>query len=374
MKSNKGYILLNKGTASNDAGYLFTQILFWILFVLWCGESWNWNYPAYLEYYNNYIYYYDSVEYEKLYAYLVITFNNLGFHFKYLYFFLYGIGLLLMRNVVNKYLGSNGWAFYILFFIYPTVTAVAAFRNTVAMFILIYAFPFLMSGKKWDGIKYAALIYIASLIHQSAIVYLLLLLVLFYDNKKIKKILLGFYFAALIVSIALLFIPSLLGNLQSFMQMFIEEGENEGLTKRMGYINDVGGLGFLVFGFFQVFCIYIVNEFRKLYQTYIGHGDVAERFAYLVLFADCLFLFSVVFVKMDSTFSRIFQSLIPLNQIVIILLYNRLRARGLGRRVQLLFTSFVIVFLAFAYFRGSYMFQYNIVPMFTNNWILSLDF
>lgn len=363
---------LNKDHSSY--GYVFSQILFWILFILICGESWNWNYPAYQEHYDNYLTYYNTLDYEILYSFLVHKFNDFGLHFKYLYFFLYGVGLLLMRTVVNRYLGKYGWIFYILFFIYPTVTAVAAFRNTVAMFILIYAFPFLISGKKWDGIKYILLVFLASLIHQSAIVYLLLILVYPFQNKVIRRFLFAAYVVGLVVGTALLFLPSLLGNFQSLMQMYLEDSENEGLVARIGYIETSGGLGFLIFGSFQVFCIYIVYKFRNLYLTHIGHGDVAERFAYLVLFADCLFLFSLVFVKMDSTFSRLFQNLIPLNLIVIILLYERLKSHGLGQRVQLLYSSFVIVLFAFAYFRGAFMFKYNIVPMFTDNWILRLDF
>ena len=354
-------------------GRLFSEIVFWVLFVLICGESWNWNYPAYYDSYVDYQLHYEDVTIEQGYAFLVRLFNSWHLHYKYLFLFLFGSGLLLMRNVVKRYLGQNGWIFYLLFFLFPTCNAVAAFRNSVSMFILTFAFPFLLSDKKIDAIKFIALIFLASTIHQTALIYLLLLLK-YPFQKHFWRVFLWICFAV-VMFFALLFtlLPSYLSTFQPLLLLFVSENELLD-SARSVYISSSAGYGYVLYTGFQLFCIYIVYKLRDLYRRRVAVNDEIDKFASLTLFANTLYLFLMVFIKMDSTFFRFFQNLVPINYIAIIAMYKQLYLKPKRNKAQSIYLLFLFVLVAFAIFRGAPWFEYNIVPMFLDNWILQLNF
>lgn len=361
----------NKNIKQNE---FVSNIVFWILFLLICGESSNWNYPAYENHYISYKTYYEDFNHELLYVYFVRLFNEIGLDFKYLFLFLFGTGLLLMRNVVNRYIGQYGWIFYTLFFIFPTCNAVAEFRNSIAMFILTFGFPYLISGKKTDILKFILLIFISFSFHQTSIIYIILLLIFLYDRPKWRFILTIVYFLGLLLCFYLLFFSSALESVKILFATYMEESDIDGLTNRIGYIENTANWGFIIFGSFHLFITYTVYRLRKLYRQNIIVDDVKDRFASLVIFADLLFVFVIVLIKVDSTFYRLLQNLILLNYIAILMMYKNINGalnRNIGRRV---YFCFFIILLLFALFRGSSYFEYNILPMFLDNWILGLNF
>lgn len=374
MQAEASINKLKKSSASAAyQGRMFSDIIFWVLFVLICGESWNWNYPAYYDSYVDYNLYYEDVTIEQGYAFLVRLFNSWHLHYKYLFLFLFGSGLLLMRNVAKRYLGPNAWIFYLLFFLFPTCNAVAAFRNSVSMFILTFAFPFLLSDKKAGAVKYVALIFLASTIHQTALLYLLLLLK-YPFQKRFWRIFLWICFT-IVMSIALLFtlFPSYLSTFQPLLLLFVSDNEILD-SARTVYISSSAGYGFVIYSGFQLFCIFIVYKFREMYRRRVAVNDRIDKFASLTLFANTLYLFLVVFIKMDSTFFRFFQNLMPINYIAIIAMYKQLYIRPNHNNVQSVYLLFLVVLIAFAIFRGAPWFEYNILPMFLDNWILQLNF
>lgn len=76
-----------------------------------------------------------------------------------------------------------------LFFIFPAMFDAELFRWLSGMCLIIYAFPYLIRGQnKYDYIMYVALVLLATSLHTSCIFFLMYLMVLMKDEKKIISI------------------------------------------------------------------------------------------------------------------------------------------------------------------------------------------
>ncbi|AVT48945.1 EpsG family protein [Shewanella baltica] len=173
MKS-KGFNLLDT---------LFFILLFCLAWLLYGGNQWNGDRDAYELYYvRNSIYPWGI---EILYGYLNIIFNNLGFSFQIFqvvisFFTLFFTAIYLKK--VSRYAAISFLVYFSLMFPLDYVLM----RTSLSYAIVLNALLLLFRGRK--GL-YVFLIIIATLIHQSAIFFLIFI----FANNNIKKNNIPFY-------------------------------------------------------------------------------------------------------------------------------------------------------------------------------------
>lgn len=349
-----------------------STLAFIVFFVLYCGSSSNYNLPIYQQNYETLFGPSLQDVSEWLYYSFEVIGNSLQISFKYFHFILTATAILILQSVVRKWIGEYALLFYLLFFIFPVGEAISAFRDGLAMCLLTLAFPYLADFKKRNIIIYATIIFIASAIHRSFVIYYLFLLVGFFDNIKntsIKSSIKSIYRIFIIVCVGLAFMPSLLSSVMNSVAEFVSDTEKLG-DQSVGYFEGLGNWGFLLYIGFQLICIYTLYKMRLLSEDYLTSNDKVNNLTRMVLYCDIFLLFLVIAYKANSNFFRIFWNLMPINYISLILLSQNSKSK----KKSMLFVVFFIFIWVFGINWGTAFFEENYYPMFNDNWILKLDF
>ena len=335
-----------------------------------CGSYISYNSVIYEYAYNSK----DTMSFEWLYSYLSTLGHDLHLRFKYFYFILYGVGLLLLKRVTSRYLGPYQWIFFLMFFLYPLAECRSALRNSMSMFLLLYAFPFLLRGRFKDIVVFISLLIIATGFHRTSFFYFLFLLYIPYKNEVIfssrtYKIV---YYIIIVLSFIACFISSISSGFESFLYTFLDNSDDEALSARAGYLMGETGYGFLLFGGYQVLWVLLLYLMKKrlkqlLEVQYLG---AVEDFINLVLFMDIILLPLVIGYKFNGNFFRLFMNVVPLNYMGFILLLKSTRFHVMN----LMLILFLLIILIVGIQQSMFSFEMNINSMFVNNWLLQLNF
>lgn len=152
---------------------------------------------------NNYRFGYENnllIGKEPLFDAIQIAFYSTGASFEIFRITWETVMLVLLFFGIKKYTEYYGLAL-VLFFILPFSGFTTQLRSSMAAAILIVGFYLLLRREKWDLLKYAVVVFFASLIHRMALFYLLLLIPCLtkLDAKRWKIIMYIVSFVATIV-------------------------------------------------------------------------------------------------------------------------------------------------------------------------------
>lgn len=360
----------NKYLTGASSGAILSGFVFAVLFILVCGSyiSYNSNVYEYAYKYN------DTMSFEWLYSFLSNLGYSLHIQYKYFSFILYGLGLLLLKSVVSKFLGPNEWIFYLLFFLYPLAECRSALRNSMVMFIIIYAYPYLLRGRLRDLLFFLLLLIIATGFHRTAYFYFLFLLYIPYKSRYLYHT--NFYRVVYFVIIAFAFIacfiPSISNGFQTFFYDFLDKSEDKALNARSGYFTTDTHFGFLLYGGYQLLWILLLYMMKQRVKKKQGdkHLGAVEVYINLILFMDIILLPLVIGYKFNGNFFRLFMNIVPLNYIGLILLLKSTRSHVM----DVLMVLFLSIIMYVGIQQSMFSIELNIHSMFVNNWLLKFDF
>lgn len=368
----------NQPNGLQNRGIRFSDVVFIIFVVLSCGSFISFNGPVYIDDYYECKFYTSTSDLfsysESIYIYLMKFFASQELEYKYFILLLLGVGFLLIHTVARRYLGNNAWLFYLLFFIYPLGESRSTIRNTVALCIMTYVIPFLSNDDLKSKIKYIIGVIIAMGFHQTAVIYFVLLLKYPYESlssinkKRANKL----FIIGISVLVAACFIPAIMEPLKQGMDMVLAGSELD--ESRGNYFEEQGRFGFLLYGGWQCVFIYML---RRLLAIRICHdkdfvGTPIYRFVNNVILCSSILLFMVFFYKMNNNFFRIFMNIIPLNYIALLALNQNGKYGIMYKDFKVI--ACIIIVLTLGWNDTLIYLDENIMPMFTDNWLLSLDF
>ncbi|WP_313893775.1 EpsG family protein [Psychrobacillus sp.] len=314
--------------------FIFLFIIMWLLFG---GNTWNADYANYSRLYND-ISEFSSRNTEvgfyifsKICSLMGLSYNT--------FLMIYSlVGMLLIASTIKKY-SNNDTLALMLIFIFPFLIDIVQIRNFMAMAILIYSIPYLVSGKLKDLLKYIFFIFLAFCFHKTALFYLILLLTKIKSIRKIIFFSFSFLIVALIGKSAIVSVFSQILNLERY-GVYLSNSESPVVT-------------FILFLYIFTNILLIgyvarkmnTNKYKEFSDSYGLRKYDQGKFANLILKINILGTISLVFISMDINFLRLFRNLIPLNLIVFTMMKPRNRfTTNLNEFVHsILFFSLIII-------------------------------
>lgn len=163
---------------------------------------------------DNYDYYYYLRGYEKaslgllgsinngsyLLTIIMSLFSKLGLNYNQFRMAITAIEILMISSTLNRYLKYQS-LFWTALIVFPGWWMSTLFRHTFALTILIFGIKYLIEDEKFNTVKFLVCVIFAGLIHSSFWIYLTLILVKYFDRKKIL-------FSISLVTIVLIFARS----------------------------------------------------------------------------------------------------------------------------------------------------------------------
>ena len=355
-------------SSGHSIGRVFSNFIFIVFFILVCGSYVTYNSPVYEGYYKNG----DAADFEWLYGWLSTTGYVYHIDYKYFVFVLFGIGLLMLRKTASKYLSGNDFLLFLLLFIYPLSEIRSAFRNSLAMFVVIYAFPLITTYKVKDLIKFYALLFIATGFHKTSYLYFILGLIPLYQSLGVhlRKTVKYIYVALIVLSVIICFSSSIINSLQPILISFTTEYDLARNDSQASYFENIADYGFIMYGLYQLSWVLILTYLKNKY-LFSYRQSSAYRFLETLIIADVLLLVMVIGYKFNGNFFRIFMNLVPLNYIALILSCKLSNVSMFN--YKFLFWACLTVIILFGISQTIIFFDYNILTMFTENWLLRLN-
>lgn len=355
---------------------IISYILFLLSVILVAASTKTHDYISYSKNYYGYM----NSNFEVGYTYISNFLFSLGVSFDIFKLITMGIGMILIRSTAKKILGSEMlWIYYILYMIYPLALDSPAIRNTLAMSITIFAFPYLIDKKRGSGIKYMLLIFVASLFHGTARFYYLLIVLRIYNKQhSIINKLLRLSFAILILNaiIMSLYKPYLTIVL-NIMEQFLVSNDYMDIKKTV-YFDIVGNFGFLLFAGYQLLSIYVIKHITNIFESRLRDVNSPNKnenmklynFAKYLLYCDVLLLLLVPVYRVNSNYFRLFRNIIPLIYISILSSLRNVKSHKI--KTIAIIALFFVATIVFAYLQIEPEKEIIFFTLFSDNWIINL--
>jgi len=200
-------MLINKYDKKKSIMIVFLTMLALVIFV---GNTDNADF-ANLE--NRYLYG-DWDDYSQNPGFYLVARILRGFGFSYFWFHAIEavIGIMLLARFLKRYSNNPAITFF-LYMIYPFLLDIVQIDNFLSYVIVLNGFKFLEAEDKMKTIKYILIIFLASLFHGMALIYLIFLLV---KVKKVKNILLTVIFICGLLYVNIQTLPNIIAYLPFF--------------------------------------------------------------------------------------------------------------------------------------------------------------
>lgn len=195
------------------------------------------------------------------------------------------------------------------------------FRNSIALFGLIYLSGILVENKKtfWSKVVFIVGILLISQIHTAFLSYLIFLPMLSRRKLTYGKII-------FVCSIGLLLLTILNGNRVPFLDVlyswFLSESDNR------TYVNAGGHFIFILPATIHAFTTLLLAYYSKQVIWNKDHlSQFREKYTKFILANDLCFFCVVPLIIMNTTFYRIIRNLFPMNIIAIYFIYSNTKAK-----------------------------------------------
>jgi hypothetical protein len=321
---------MNKSIIQFDF-YIFT-ILFMFAWVLYGGNLWNGDREAYELYYAR-----DDISQwgvEILYGYINIYFHKAGVTFQVFQIFISFITILITSIYFRKTSVLLGVSFLLYFFLMFPLDYVLM-RTSLAYAIVLNAFNVLAQGRKY---RYIGLIFIATLIHQSAILFLIFLLA--NDGSKLKNI-----YNYVIYSVLLIFLTLALSNYNLFAAKLVEHFSYYQTTWK----TIVSSIIYHSFSIFLVIANFKKKRECNKYDCFIRNVNVVSMLIF------CLYFQADIFV-------RVFRLLVFIN--VVYFVQNIFK----DRKISIYTCVYIPFFSLYLFYYYVYpTLQYSLYPLIKSN-------
>ncbi len=306
---------------------IFRDLFFVLLAIIMVFNNYN---PDYLPYFNRYNM--NIGEHEILYTWLVHLGNRINISFTMFHGILVIIGLILIYRTVLKLIGDTE-VFFLLYAIYPFAMDVVQFRNFLAMAIIFYSFPLLLTESKFNKLRYVVLIIFASGFQIISFVYLIFIFIKpISSNRFIKGLLIYGIVILLIFTLQGRVLIQILENVINFNLLSLDTRFSEFL--RM----DISTRGFWIYWgihFVNIIFAYWGCKINGIYGKKIifiknnqvkSDEDESKNIFIFILWINILLTLFLPLYLFQSTFIRIMRNIMPINYIGFLMTlknYNR---------------------------------------------------
>ncbi|MFC0229270.1 EpsG family protein [Serratia aquatilis] len=325
---------MNKAKAIHLADFLVFLYFFIIALVLYGGNYWNGDRDAYELYYQR-----DSIApwgIELLYGYLNIFFHSMGVPFQtfqvIVAFFTIFLTSIYLKKV-SLYFSISFFAYFLLMFPLDYVLM----RTSLAYAIVLNAFLLLYDNKK---IQFSILIVIATLIHQSAFIFLIFVV----NNKNhenIKVCKYTFYATFLII----------ISQLLTHYGLLAEKIVNHFSYYQTTWKTIVGSL------FFHILSVYLIVFDEKNRSNQVKYQKFIRNINIISLLLLCLYFQADIFV-------RVFRLLVFINIVYL------LQSICITKKSTYYGSFYILFFSVYLFYYYIYLtLGYSLIPLFNFNFL-----
>jgi hypothetical protein len=308
------------------------------------------------------------------YALVSMIFKFLGFNYEIFRLTWSVIGLVLINLTVKKLLTSSN-KFYLVYFIFPFFVDVIQVRNFLAMAIMIFAIPYLLSEKRYDTIKFIGLILVASSLHVIALTYIPLVLLL---RLRVSNKVRNFYIFLIILFVLMFFLRSYIYSLTEPIVVLLKSKSIRGISYLQGRTK-IHAYVPLFINFMELFIILwadkIYNNLQKssnLNILEIQNFNYKLKFIKLVKYINYYTMLFIPLYLFSLSFYRISRNILLLNFIACLIVIDD-SSKEDNKEIQFFGNIFIfsVLILAFLGLKAQYT-HVNLFEMVTNNWILDI--
>lgn len=295
--------------------------------------------------FNYYLSYNSSVsrDFDIEYIYILLeklgNFFNLNFYtFRLLLTFLFTT---LIFSTIDRYSQNK---FFVYFFLLTYIVFIDAiqFRNYIAFSLIVYAFRFLSQKDNLWQLKYIFFVLLASGIHISSIIYLLLLLVNTNNKEKLIRTL-------VILTFVLTLFTILNDNQIPFINTLVSLfSRNDKITD---YLSTTTRLGFLLPLALHLLNIFSIHLTRNIVEFNPNTNMSDSKNLHIIKLIYWINVVSLVFIPLYITNVNFYR--LSRNYIILNLIANSIALESLNKNIikQIFFTVFIlVVMMAWYYF------------------------
>ncbi|WP_367236837.1 EpsG family protein [Thomasclavelia sp.] len=325
---------------------IYNVLSFLLLWIFFGFNTYNSDYRNYETIYNIIArtgdYYSSNIEIG--FKFIMKVFSNLNFNYQEFLICYSFICLLIFFKGISRFT-TKPYVVMIIFFFYPFFQYILAIRLMMSLSLLINAVYYLKEKSLKNIIIYCALIIIASLFHQTAFAYILLLMI-FMNRKLVKLCSLVTTFCFLII----LFIPQviqLIGRVFPKFLIYMNDGTNPATI-------------FVIIIYYIV--IHFILNYSKLEVVSEHKSDselIRKMYSIMIVFIPLMY------------FSMDFFRLITNTMVFIYIYFSNLKLiiNGYTTQKKCIVWSMFIIFLIVQNFTFGYLnnFESQIIPIITNN-------
>lgn len=350
-----------------------SRIIFFLLFLLlWIMFGWshgNADYLAYASSYDN-LSYFDNFSEGTIGLKIIFSFfSSIGISYQWFLIIISFFGLALIAYTIRKY-SQYGCFVFLLYFIFPYLLDIVQIKNFLVTALIVYAVRYLVSEEKGSVIKYIVIVCMATLIHYSAVFFLLLLLVKYFDFKTIawitvivSVVILITYKTNLFIVITSKIAPS------SWVTTRLDQGVNDDLSSQILRIVRMSFILFLFIYLKRKVIQYIKKHEYNLEANGGYKVDNTETFRFIDIVSktNVLVAIAIPLLMYSREFYRIQQDILILNYMVFSLGFNKSNQNKSGRLVMsFIMVIYCMVSLYIMVLRNDNLFTV-FRPMFENN-------
>lgn len=325
--------------------------LFIIMWILFGGNTWNADYASYQYIYSLIGHSHAYVSTEPGFELLSLLAAKIGLNYNGFLIVYSLLGLILITTTLKKYTNKINLVL-ILYILYPFLLDIVQIRNFMAMCIILYSTKFLITNNKIDFYKYVIGVILATLFHNSAIFYLIFLLVKIKSKKKImittiSVVLIGIIFQTIVPNIIYNFFPE--NRYDSYFSF------NIGIMQKV-----------LLLIYLLINLLITYYSYKRVNKLNSGNEELID-FSELVMKINILIMIVFVFLSININFIRLFRNILPLNYI---LYSNVFKKNTLSLKLSNFIHSlslFIFIIVSNIIFIILIAYESVVIPIFTNN-------
>lgn len=336
------FIVAHFNKESKLIGFL-TLLFIWMLLA---GNTSNLDMGNYINYYNNSVTTKYNETIEVGYLFLQKVGNALGLDYTRFKLFSIIPCLILIHSTIKKF-STNYHYVYFFYMLYVMFMDAVQIRNFMAISIVIYSIRFLMEFGKKNVLKYVISILIATSIHTSSFIYILLIFI----NGRMKKTLIKIVVGATFVLCIITFLnDNQIPLINNILQVIDYEKVNV-------YLSTSTRFGFLYPFFLHILNFIVILWARNIMKNFIlKHNKLNGNIKYmnfinLVFWINFLAFMFFPLYMMNLNFYRLTRNFIIINLIACSLVQHPLRRNLLK----------LIVFNFFVLFNTGVWFWFDII-------------
>lgn len=344
---------------------VFFLLLVLVVWILCCLNYNNIDYHNYVEAYNAYgnnDVYQSYYQMEKGFVILCKIFFSLGFSFFEFRIVFMTVYLIFLVKFIKRF-SCDPRGVLILFMIYPFLTVYVQIRNAMAVGIVLYALKYLYEDRKRGNIKFIICVLLATLIHTTAIVYLLFVWANKISRKNILKFSIIFFVMELII---------IRGVLPPTMMYLAEVLNNRRFQSYVSIIPLSIAIKHMlpIMGMYMIF-IYGFQS-RKTWKKNQIQENKKMEFLYKIVMLTLLYVPSIM---ININFSRLYMYMFPIYYAYLSHIYKKKSKIIVNDKRILRFSGYAISIFFLIMFYGPQnekLFNWVTKAIFENNLLFSI--